>query len=52
MGFGDPIRIIRCSATEHHEADQVVAEILTTNRASATKFMTMPFCIAAITSRA
>ena len=27
LGFGDPLRVIRCSS-EQHEADQVVAEIL------------------------
>ena len=37
MGFGDPIRIIRCS-DEHHEADQVVAEILDHKLRKRTKF--------------
>ncbi|MEH6583990.1 MAG: DNA helicase Rep [Halioglobus sp.] len=27
LGFGDPLRVIRCT-DEHHESDQVVAEIL------------------------
>jgi len=37
LGFGDPIRIIRCS-DEHHEADQVVAEILDHKLRKRTKF--------------
>ena len=37
LGFGDPIRIIRCS-DENHEADQVVAEILDHKLRKRTKF--------------
>ena len=37
LGYGDPIRIIRCS-DEHHEADQVVAEILDHKLRKRTKF--------------
>jgi len=37
LGFGDPIRIIRCR-DENHEADQVVAEILDHNLRKRTKF--------------
>lgn len=37
LGFGEPIRIIRCS-DENHEADQVVAEILDHKLRKRTKF--------------
>jgi ATP-dependent DNA helicase Rep len=37
LGFGDPIRIIRCS-DENHEANQVVAEILDHKLRKRTKF--------------
>jgi len=37
LGFGDPIRVIRCS-DEHHEADQVIAEILDHKLRKRTRF--------------
>ena len=37
LGYGDPLRILRC-ADEHHEADQVVAEILDHKLRKRTRF--------------
>lgn len=37
LGYGDPLRILRCT-DEHHEADQVVAEILDHKLRKRTRF--------------